>query len=217
MSYILDALEKSERERALLNQDDFKASSGDVIHPVAKPALGQNVDMGSDQSNSWWVKGVYLILGLLLMMVLVKVFERKEYQVAEHDVSREAETIEPNAINSVSMNDDGESISQVVKTAVVTEALAEASVTQLQEDGLTPVAIEQAPERIVDRLPVLEISSHIFSSQAERRSIVVNGQRLIEGEYVAADIQIKEITPQGMIIDVNGWSLIVGRSRGWGL
>jgi hypothetical protein len=34
---------------------------------------------------------------------------------------------------------------------------------------------------------------------------------------VAAEIQVKEITPQGMVIEINGWSLIVGRSRGWGL
>jgi hypothetical protein len=28
-------------------------------------------------------------------------------------------------------------------------------------------------------------------------------------------VQVKEITQQGMIIDVDGWSLMVSRSRGW--
>jgi len=64
-------------------------------------------------------------------------------------------------------------------------------------------------------MPNLEITSHIYSSQATRRSIVVNGERLAEGDFVAGQIQVKEITHQGMVLKVKDSLLAVNRSRGW--
>jgi hypothetical protein len=77
------------------------------------------------------------------------------------------------------------------------------------------LSIEQAEESLLDRIPNISITSHIYSSQAKRRSIVVNDERLVEGDFVAAKVQVKEITHQGMILNVNGSLLAVSRSRGW--
>ena len=217
MSYILDALKKSELERAQANADDFKVRSGEIINQVAEPTLNQPADSILDDSNVWVIKGVYLILLLLLAVVLFKVFETTGYKEAEPEVINESKIIVPNVINPVLNDDDDESARQAVRTDIKMGVLTDTSSIKPKEGIRAPIAIEQAPQDIIDSLPILDISSHIFSTQAARRSIVVNGQRLIEGEYVAAEIQVKEITPQGMVIEINGWSLIVGRSRGWGL
>lgn len=77
------------------------------------------------------------------------------------------------------------------------------------------IAIEEAAEEVVSDLPIMNISSHIFSTQADRRSIVVNGQRLVEGSFVTSGVKVLEITHQGMIIQVKDHLLVVSRSRGW--
>ena len=79
------------------------------------------------------------------------------------------------------------------------------------------IVIEQAPKELLDELPIMEISSHIYSTQANRRSIIVNNQRLVEGDFVSPGVQVQQITNQGMIVQAQGQLLIVNRSRGWGL
>jgi len=90
-----------------------------------------------------------------------------------------------------------------------------ASITNESQTVRPKLAVERASKNIQSLIPTLEISSHIYSSLAVRRSIVVNGERLVEGDFISPEIQVKEITQQGMIIDVNDWPLVVSRSRGW--
>jgi hypothetical protein len=44
---------------------------------------------------------------------------------------------------------------------------------------------------------------------------VVNGERLVETDFISSRVQVKEITHQGMIINVDGLPLVIDRSRGW--
>jgi len=88
---------------------------------------------------------------------------------------------------------------------------AQESVNMQQE----PVDIVLLPAHISSSVPAIEVSSHIFSSIAEKRSIVVNGQRMIEGSAIAPNVLIKEITAKGMVISVKNHLAIVDRSRGW--
>lgn len=75
--------------------------------------------------------------------------------------------------------------------------------------------IEQAGDAELAMIPNISITSHIYSSQAKRRSIVVNDERLVEGDFVFPRVQIQEITHKGMILKVNDSLLAVSRSRGW--
>jgi len=87
--------------------------------------------------------------------------------------------------------------------------------TYVQEDTVDVLNIEQADESLLTEIPNISITSHIYSSQAKRRSIVINNERLVEGGFVAAKVQVKEITHKGVILRVNDSLLAVSRSRGW--
>ena len=81
---------------------------------------------------------------------------------------------------------------------------------------ITPkIAVELAAKDTQSLIPNIDISSHIYSSLPARRSIVVNGERLAEADFITPNVQVKEITHQGMIIEVDGLSLVIDRSRGW--
>ena len=59
------------------------------------------------------------------------------------------------------------------------------------------------------------INSHIYSPLADKRSVTINNRAWREGEPLAEGIVLQEITPQGIVLDVDGWPLPVNRQQGW--
>lgn len=191
MSYILDALKKSEQERAQQAEQQEFAGSKNQTQPPAQ-VQPQRDDVQRSET-SWLIRFVYLILVILSALVLMKIFEvpSESVYVSENQSSQDSSIINnQGATNTVSSE------------AVLKD---------------TTIAIEQAPKEILNQLPIMNISSHIYSTQANRRSIVVNDQRLVEGDFVSPGVQVQQITNQGMIVQAQGRLLVVSRSRGWGL
>lgn len=193
MSYILEALKKSEQERELAAQ----RIESEVVSEVV--GAGELVAQPVEAQSKWLLNTVYLSLLILLVLILFKLFytptSNTDQKVGESNLQL-AEQYEVQNINTdlkVEVNEN--------------------SVPLLPENKL--IAIEQAPNHILASIPTLRISSHIYSTQADRRSIVVNGQRMIEGDFVAPNIQILEITHQGMVVSAEDLALEVSRSRGW--
>lgn len=49
-------------------------------------------------------------------------------------------------------------------------------------------------------IPDMTFSSHMYSSMPRFRSIIINGKRLKEGEYFNQNLQVREITDKGVIM-----------------
>lgn len=187
MSYILDALKKSEQDRVLRDEGSNKgAGQKEVIADAVAISAPQN---GSSSLSS--IAVVISSVALVAAVVILFVMFWGNYS-----------STQPAAVEPVSRVLNDFELLDIEKTPPA---------------FIEPVSIEQIPESIASELAPMSISSHIYSTEANRRSIVVNDQRLTEGDYVFAGVQIKQITHQGMIIVVQGRSFIVNRSRGWGL
>ena len=65
------------------------------------------------------------------------------------------------------------------------------------------------------KIPVLVINSHIYSGLASKRSVTINNKSQREGDYLTSEILLKEITPKGIVIEVDGWPLSISRQQGW--
>lgn len=191
MSYILDALKKSEQERAEKNPQD----SGAAFESHIAPRVVSNEPSLKGVDNPWLVKLLYVGLIILAVWVLEKIFDANEPLITE--------VIDPEQVSeSVPVPEPvSESASAPINTSPVVIELA--------------MPIEQASVDLVKDIPALSITSHIYSTQAKRRSIVVNNNRLIEGGYISAGVRVYSITNTGMVIDAHGQLLTVNRSRGW--
>jgi len=71
------------------------------------------------------------------------------------------------------------------------------------------------PLSVLKTIPDLIITGHIYSSVATKRSVSMNGRDWSEGDYVSDSIRINTITPDGVIIEVDGWNLPLKRNKGW--
>ena len=208
MSYILQALKKSEREREQAASNNIQSLEQASVVPLMN-ITGKD-SFTEQQSNR------YKILSLVaagLMVVIVIVFIAKSGLLFSS--TQVPTSVTPMLSPALALVDKGLAESELNTPPARGDHLIviEPAVTKLVAD--MPIAVEQAPEDVISLIPNIEISSHIFSSQPERRSIVVNGERLLEGDFIAPEVQVREVTHQGMVIDVNGWLLLVGRSRGW--
>ena len=195
MSYILQALKKSEQERALAAGLEVDPADG-VVKSV------NDVEGKSESASSWPLYAIYLTLLSVMLLILWQILvSDKEIQYEESgqntrmDVRQEIVTA---SAEKIEMSNEAFEAQQVKNPAQ-----AEA------------INLERAPKEILEQLPKIEITSHIYSTDASRRSIVVNAKRLVEGDFIAPNLFLKQITAQGMIVDIQGWLLLVDRSRGW--
>ncbi len=78
-----------------------------------------------------------------------------------------------------------------------------------------PTNTDRAPFEALERIPDLVITAHKYSTVPENRSVSMNGRTWHEGDSVVDGVILKEITRDGLALDVAGWPVVVGRSRGW--
>jgi general secretion pathway protein B len=66
---------------------------------------------------------------------------------------------------------------------------------------ILPLSALSAAER--KSLPPLKVSMHMWDSDAARRFVIVDGNRLVEGDRIG-DAVVTAITPDGVLLDWNG-------------
>jgi general secretion pathway protein B len=213
MSYILQALKKSEQERDLAAQDaDVSNKSSAISVSLNRQSDGfiadSSVNSQSEKSIPMVIYGWLGVLCILILLIAGYLYPKATPQQAE-----------PLGVKSMGISesvapDVAEEIE--VKKVPVQEAKSKRSITEQLPQLITPkIAVELAAKNTQSLVPNINISSHIFSSLPARRSIVVNGERLAETDFITPNVQVKEITHKGMIIKVDGLSLVIDRSRGW--
>lgn len=178
MSYILQALKKSEQERELATQEAIVlVKQPNIASANEQQAVGERLEEPSESQviiMTPWSR--YLGVGAFALILLL-FFGYLQQSRIQQEIKEPA----------------------VVKPAVISPVIP-AGQASISSQSL---------------IPNLDISSHIYSSLPNRRSIVINGERLVEADFITPRVRIKEITHQGMVIEVDGSPLLIDRSRGW--
>jgi general secretion pathway protein B len=60
--------------------------------------------------------------------------------------------------------------------------------------------VDQLPVAVLTDLPAMTFSAHMYASLPENRWVRVNGLRMVEGDYIADQLQIVNIEPQRVIL-----------------
>lgn len=78
--------------------------------------------------------------------------------------------------------------------------------------GLSDAAAEQKlmtrsdlPAPIQQELPPMSVAMHVYSSQPRERLVSIDNRILREGDYLAPDLRLEQITPVGMIFSYRGY------------
>ena len=229
MSYILAALKKSELERKQLETDsDDKAAA--QVSARSKPyelSASSETRVVNMTSVSLFVMAILIVLLSYWLLDYKELFSSASGSEISGSAIKDSSI--HNSLKDNSLKDKSVIIAEpsthevlkrdeVIESAAIEHVVIEPTAVRaavIEESTVEVIDIEQADQAQLIKIPSLIITSHIYSSQANRRSIVINNERLVEGDYVANQVQIKEITHQGMILNVDGLLFAVSRSRGW--
>ena len=198
MSFILDALKKSEAERQRQNA----------------PGIANIPEGGRRKSNSKWT---WIIGGLLIvnLTVLAGIVLMPDDETA--DTSAAAETgPEPSAHPEISAEAKRNTPAAIEPEAVANTANYEApagpvvAVPQETTTAGLPSFIELRARGVI-QLPDMHLDIHVYSGQPADRFVFVNMSKYKESATLAEGPKVIEITPDGVVLEHLGNRFLLPR------
>ena len=192
MSYILDALNKSEQERERKQTPGLKSLRGEP------------------SPNRFQLRHFLYLLALLAIFNSIVVFfyfgnhSQSEVGIRPHEKT-------PLAGSLVTANKAKE---EMHLNSLSPPAYQSADFpAQVTSDNT--VAVNNLPDRVVRKLPDIQITAHIFASDAALRMVNINGVSTREGDFISNDLMLVEITESGVVMDFEGHAYVMNILETW--
>lgn len=190
MSFILDAIKKSENERQRSRQPDVHSLQDSMPVTQAESSTGNRlllliVAIVIIVAAAWWL---WLQVAPQLSPRLVEMLQGSQ-AVQSEKADVEAAGARPSEVLSPTPN-------KVNEAANFNRYLS--------DDELPPNSqikeLWQLPADYQSTIPELEFSFHVFSNDHEERMIIINGRRMREGQMVSRGLTLRVITETGVIL-----------------
>ncbi len=223
MSYILEALRKSEQER---NADKVPDLSTSHTH----------IQKQRKTNYFWWIVGIVIMLsnGLYLVYLVSEkpqIMESSPKVVMEPNqhtgINKEVKNniaIDETRVNDVisppQVTSEPKPFAELVQEtekAIENEPIVETRVDN-KIDFLDRAAlsdITELPYTIQQQLPDMVYSTHIHVKDGGS-FIIINGKSLSEGMYIDRDLSIIKILSDGIVLDYNGRRFFMASMTNWG-
>jgi general secretion pathway protein B len=213
MSYILDALKKSEQDRG----------NGSIpnIQTIHSSALNYH----QQKQPLWpWVLIAVLVTNVFILIYFLKPVTNTEIVTADHNAKTNSNE---DYQSSRTTENHPVPAPAVIAAPVVTEPSLEPAISTLHDSAVatevavttTPlkpvVDIDELPANIRQHVPDMVFSAHVYSSDAVQRSLVINGRFMEEGDAVSYDLILAEITRHGAIFNFRDYRFSISVLSGW--
>jgi len=184
MSYILDALNKSEEEKKA-----YRTPSLNTIH--------QRPGRSNRGGVPWTIVISALILITLVALVTWLIFF-SQTRVQPEKVTRSSHAVEPSPRPSMRT----QNTPVYTPTEQPPELRSSAAIKRTEPIAKTPIpgGDGKLPSVIADEIAAIRFSSHIYASDATLRMVVINGQALRELERFGSGLELSQITEDGVVI-----------------
>lgn len=199
MSYILDALKKSEQAR------------GHGAAPGIQTVHSSGLNYQAPRRSLWpWV----LIAAVMLNLVVLLYFVFNKHTTAP--AAKAAETTQQDKILwEPATPRQTTSPAAPVFARPELEPVPDETFAHSAAEVFQAVDIKQLPDDIRRHIPAMEFSGHVFSSNPKQRSVVINGRFMEEGASLSDDFVLKEITSTGVIMEFQGTLFRNNVISGW--
>ena len=211
MSYILDALKKSEQDRG-----NGSVPNVQTIHSSA-------LNYQQENRSLWpWILIAVLIANVFILIYFLK--PETEIQPVISENNNQTTTVIVHQDKTVIEKKYDETPTPIAAPIITTSQKQAAqklnneydstniSVTQ---DLKSIIEIDELPINIRQQIPNMVFSAHVYSSTPLMRSLVINDRFLEEGSAINQDLTLVEITRNGAIFDFQGYRFRTGVLSGW--
>lgn len=204
MSYILDALHKSEQQRKNQSTPDLT-----TVH---------RQDQAVVMRRSPWIAITLMLItlnltgiGWWLMQTSTDLPLATTPSVSNLEPAVPAS--EPTLTKPPTKVVDEPSLTQrKISTSDPSTTLVESAVSDSQLE-ITPKPIGELPPDIQRQIPDLVFSSHLYSN--DFRLVNINGRMMREGESIAPNLKLVEITESGVILEFRAYRISMSVLQDW--
>jgi general secretion pathway protein B len=196
MSYILDALRKSDQQR--------RRGAAPTLLTLQPSAVVRKKRPGSLAYGLL----VVVLVGAGMVVGWLRPWQPEQAAPAATAMAPQpAPEPKPELPANAKPQTDGASHEADAATPARTAAPPERRVDIAAADaaGETVISMEQLPLSIRQGLPPMTISVHAYSGNPRNRMIGIGSRILREGDAVAPGLKLEEITPDGMIFGYKGY------------
>ena len=211
MSFILDALKKSETDRQQKGSAEF---------------AGVPTSNRREKPPRWlWVLGLLLTVNVIVLLGLLL---RPDAQPAVSTAARPVQTTQaaPAALPAPAENEDFASqVAAARENAPAREgprptapksrpAVSQAPAAIVPQAAVNSNALPTIHELVANGtivLPELHVDVHVYSEVSEDRFVFINMSKHMEGSRLVEGPLVKEITRDGVVLDQNGITFLLPR------
>lgn len=197
MSYILDALKKSEAERS-------RGSVPTLLIP-AQTQFRSSVAI-------WVLLGALIVNACLFAAWLFWPTTAVAPAPAAAD-ARPPTTAVPN--NTTASR--APVAPQPVVEAAQNPPLQSSEIERPSDETAPATRIDPTPRTTSDDAPTptYSFSTHVYATDPSMRAVTMNGRRFVEGDTIGPGVTIKEITETGVVLDINGRTVPMDVLQDW--
>jgi hypothetical protein len=186
MSFILDALRRSDRTRRILD-------AGRDAEPVALPA--------PRSAPRWALLGAVLVaINLVLVAWWVM---RAPVPVAE---PRPADPVQPPVVRSLARE-----AGSAADEGLATDGAPPASEAAAAPVGEAPASVDELPPEVRARFPELHLDAHVWSEDPAQRFVIVGLKRRVAGDALDGGLTLAAIDREGVVVRFEGRAVFVPR------
>ncbi len=201
MSYILDALKKSDKER---QQDEIPDFQTDHTVPITR---GQR---RKHSSFSWRLSGILILPILCVAFFFWWKFPAKQsilspVQSVQNPPSPQAPDpqVRPvkQAVPVVAVTvEDVENVKDIEVVEVFEDDEDTAIIEETQFTQKEPPLLNELPVSVRAGIPELSFAGHVYSDFAEKRLIIINNRIVREGDFITDGLFLEQIDLDGVTL-----------------
>lgn len=173
MSYILDALKKSDQDR--------QRGKGPTLQTIHRPVVN------AQKSKT---PLIFIISIVLIALLATGVWWYK------HQPVKVLQALPAPNLNQKALVAE----QQPVTKLEAVEPLADQDREKPLGSSLTVLRFQDLPANLRAAIPGLSFSFHVYSDNPARRTIIINGRRFSEGQWVEPELFLQEISAQGVVM-----------------
>ena len=218
MSYILDALKKSEKDR------------GKGAVPGVQTVHSSSLNYHQEKKPVWpWFLAALVAINVVAVIYFIQSKDSIE-PVAEIQPETIIETPAQEKPVITTTTAPPTTIASIPSAAAV--APVQAAVAPVQKEAPTfktqavqkteaiepvfeTVDLYDLPLSVRQYIPAMKFSSHVYSTNPSLRSLVINGQFMEEGAIINNELVLTEITSDGAVFDFQGYRFSTSVLSGW--
>lgn len=177
MSYILDALKKSDQER--------QENTGPTLQTIQRPS--------PTKSGTVRKTLLFICFFVLFSMMLIGAYFLVDEEKIAKILQRSSPAVDAEKIVETPEKSNARAIPENIAPNPLPAKASKPAVVELWE----------LPDSVQKNIPAMTFSFHVYSENPSRRTIIINKRRVKEGETISEGLVLEEITQQGLILDWN--------------